>query len=213
MSDAERIGKLLAEHQQRYPGLAATDLQLIINQIDSLMASQSTVRVAIDGYCGSGKSVLASLLQRVYHANLIKMDHFFLPRELRTPERLAEPGGNVDYDRFLREVVPGLLAGSAIQYQVFNCQTMMLEEMITLPHNALTIIEGSYSMHPRLGNPYDLRLFLRIDPEEQIRRILQRVGPVMLERFVQEWIPMENHYFAAMHIAEKCDLVLQSTVF
>jgi len=212
MTDAERIGKLLTEHHQRYPGLAAKDLQLIINQIDCLMTSQSTVRLAIDGHCGSGKSVLALFLQRVYHANVIKMDHFFLPQELRTPERLAEPGGNVDYDRFLREVVPGLLAGSAIQYQVFNCQTMMLEEMITLPHNALTIVEGSYRMHPRFGNPYDLRLFLRIDPEEQIRRILQRAGPVMLERFVQEWIPMENHYFTAMNITEKCDLVLQSTV-
>lgn len=208
MADAERISRLLVEHHQRYPGLAVSDLQQIIKQIDSLLTSRPTVRVAIDGFCGSGKSVLASFLQRVYHANVIKMDHFFLPRELRTPERLAETGGNVDYDRFLREVVPGLLAGSAIQYRVFNCQTMMLEEMITIPQCRLTIVEGSYSMHPRFGNPYDLRLFLRIDPEEQIRRILLRAGPVMLERFVQEWIPMENRYFTAMNIMEKSDLVL-----
>ena len=208
MADAERIGKLLLEHHQRYPGLAVRDLQLIIDQIDGLLASKSTVRVAIDGFCGSGKSVLASFLQRVYHANVIKMDHFFLPRALRTPERLAEPGGNVDYERFLHEVVPGLLTGSAIQYQVFNCQTMMLEDMITIPQCRLIIVEGSYSMHPRFGDPYDLRIFLQIDPEEQIRRILHRAGPILLERFIQEWIPMENRYFTAMNILEKSDLIL-----
>lgn len=210
MTDTGRMEKLLIEHHQRYPGLAVEDLRLIIDRIESLMTSKPTVRVAIDGYCGSGKSVLASFLQRVNRANVIKMDHFFLPRELRTPERLAEPGGNVDYERFLREVVPGLQAGSAFEYQVFNCQTMMLEEMIAVLQNALILVEGSYSMHSRFGDPYDLRIFLQIDPEEQIRRILHRAGPVLLERFIQEWIPMENRYFTAMNILEKSDLILRT---
>ena len=32
------------------------------------------------------------------------MDDFFLPMELRTAERLEEPGGNVHYERFSAEV-------------------------------------------------------------------------------------------------------------
>lgn len=63
------------------------------------------LRVAIDGPCASGKSTLGQLLAGVYGCPLIRMDDFFLRPEQRSPERLAQPGGNVDYERFSREVL------------------------------------------------------------------------------------------------------------
>ena len=70
------------------------------------------MRVAIDGPCASGKSTLGALLRGVYGANLFHMDDYFLPFARKTPERLAEPGGNVDYERFFAEVA-GRPAGAA----------------------------------------------------------------------------------------------------
>jgi len=45
---------------------------------------------------------------------------------------------------------------------------------------------------------------------EQSRRILKRNGPEMHRRFLNEWIPLENRYFQALAIADKCDLVFST---
>ena len=51
--------------------------------------------ITIDGPCGSGKSTLADALSDALNAPIIRMDDFFLPHALKTPQRLAIPGGNV----------------------------------------------------------------------------------------------------------------------
>jgi uridine kinase len=73
----------------------------------------------------------------------------------------------------------------------------------------LNVIEGSYSMHPALAGHYDLRVFLSVDAVEQSRRILERNGPALHRRFMEEWVPKENRYFEEFGIASKCDIVLQ----
>ena len=55
--------------------------------------------LAIDGRCGSGKSTLAAHMAQVFGCPVFHMDDFFLPPELRTPERLAQPGENVQIGR------------------------------------------------------------------------------------------------------------------
>jgi len=64
-------------------------------------------------------------------------------------------------------------------------------------------------MHPTLIDLYDLKVFLSIGAEEQSRRILARNGAAMHKRFMTEWVPMENRYFAGMGIREKCDLAFE----
>ena len=61
--------------------------------------------VTIDGPCGSGKSTLADALSDALNAPIIRMDDFFLPHALKTPQRLAIPGGNVDLERLMQERV------------------------------------------------------------------------------------------------------------
>ena len=73
-------------------------------QIDELLAEKDMILVAIDGKCTSGKTTLASKLAELYDCNVFHMDDFFLRPEQRTPERFAEVGGNVDYERFYKEV-------------------------------------------------------------------------------------------------------------
>lgn len=165
--------------------------------------------VAIDGRCGAGKTSLAALLQEETGCNVIHMDHFFLQPGQRTKERMQEPGGNVDYERFLEEVMMPLSQGKAFSYRQFDCQKMELSSLIQMEQKDVTIVEGSYSCHPSLWDFYDLRVFLSIDPEEQIRRIRSRNGSEAVSRFRDRWIPLEEQYFSAYRIQERCDLVFE----
>lgn len=178
-------------------------------EIEKLLKSQDHVVVAIDGPSGSGKSTLSKLLQGVYHCPVIKMDHFFLRPEQRTSQRFQEPGGNVDYERFQGEAGAGLKRGLPFSYQIYNCQINRLTKSPPIEAHPLRVVEGSYSLHPALRDNYDLRVFLTISPEEQRERILKRNGPQMLERFLGEWIPLEEQYFSSCQIQEHSDLVFR----
>ena len=76
------------------------DARAVIERIERVFTEREHVFVAIDGPCASGKTTLAALLQRRFDGNVLHMDDFFLRPEQRTPERFAEPGGNVDRERF-----------------------------------------------------------------------------------------------------------------
>lgn len=177
----------------------------IYNQIDRLLAQKETVLVAIDGNCTAGKTTLARQLQRIYSCNVFHMDEFFLQPHQRTAERLAQPGGNVDYERFSQEVLLPLTRGEDVCYRPFHCGTMSLMEAVTVPRKRLTIVEGTYSCHPCFGDPYDLKIFLGISPEGQRQRILQR-PEYLHRRFFEQWIPMEQQYFETFQIRENCHI-------
>ena len=144
----------------------------------------------------------------MYDCNVFHMDDFFLRPEQRTPERFAQPGGNVDYERFAQEVLTPLREGADFSYRPFDCKTFTLRPPVEVRSKQLNIIEGSYSQHPYFEEPYDLKIFLGVTPQVQKMRILQR--PAFLhQRFFAEWIPMENQYFEHFSIAEKSHIRLQ----
>lgn len=161
--------------------------------------------LAIDGRCAAGKTTLAMQIAEGMDCNVIHMDDFFLRPEQRTPERLAEPGGNIDYERFEAEVLIPLAKGLPFTYRPYDCTTQTLGAPIPLPPKAVTVIEGSYSLHPRFRNYYDLKILLEISAESQRKR-LQRRNPSLYERFLKEWIPMEETYFKETDIEKCCDI-------
>lgn len=164
--------------------------------------------VAVDGRCASGKSTLAEQLALVTGAGMVHMDDFFLPPELRTEARLKEPGGNVHYERFQKEVLPALSRGEDFSYRCFDCGRMELGEERKVSGNGILVVEGAYSCHPKLGEYMTLRVFSDVENEEQLRRIAARDGQDALETFKQRWIPMEENYFAAYRIREQADMIL-----
>lgn len=164
--------------------------------------------VALDGRAASGKTTLADQLAKVTEAGVVHMDDFFLPPELRTGGRLAEPGGNVHYERFMGEVLMSLRSRRAFRYRCFDCNRMEFGEDREIPEGDLRVVEGAYSCHPRFGEYMGLRLFCDVEPQEQLKRIEQRNGAKMLERFRDSWIPMEEQYFQHFQIRERADLAV-----
>lgn len=180
----------------------------LLDAIDGLLNRKDRVTVAVDGMSAAGKSTLGDLLVKRYGCNLIHMDDFFLPPELRTPERFAAPGGNVHYERFRAQVLAGLVAGKPFSYNRFDCHTMSYAEEISVRQNRLTVVEGAYALHPSLRDFYDLKVFYPVEPDEQLRRIRLRNGESCMVRFRDKWIPLENTYIAACGVRECCDLIL-----
>ena len=129
------------------------------NRIDDLMKTDKQIVVAIDGNCTAGKTTLAAVLKNEYDCNVFHMDDFFLRPQQRTAERYAEPGGNVDYERFQEEVLIPLKKGSAFSYRPFSCKTFSLSDAVEVTPKALNIVEGTYCLHPYFGDVYDLKLF------------------------------------------------------
>ena len=163
--------------------------------------------VAIDGMCGSGKSTVAGKLQEYFGCSLFHMDDFFLQPHQRTPQRLGEPGGNVDYERFQAEVLEHLKDREGLLLQRFDCKTCSLLPAMHVPYHNIVIIEGAYSMHPYFGDVQDVRIFLESSKEGQSQRILGRNGPEKWKQFEDVWIPMEEKYFEEFGIRKKCKCV------
>lgn len=163
--------------------------------------------IALDGRCASGKTTLAQQLSKVTGAGVVHMDDFFLPAGLRTEARLAEPGGNVHYERF-EEVLNVLKNPRAFRYRCFDCSRMALGEEREIPGGSLRIVEGAYSCHPVFGEYMGLRVFCDVETQEQLRRIGRRDGEEMLKNFQSRWIPMEEQYFQHFRIREQAHLAL-----
>ena len=167
--------------------------------------------LAIDGNCCAGKSTFAAQLAERFSATVFHMDDFFLRPEQRTAERLAAPGGNVDYERFRAEVLLPLTRGADVRLRRFDCGARHLLDARIVPFHPRVIVEGSYSLHPALWELYDRRILLTVDPAVQRQRLLAREGASRAERFLSLWLPLEDAYFSSFEPKDRADLVLDTS--
>ncbi len=185
-------------------------IRKIIAEIKELQQQKGSVIVAIDGRCASGKSTLANMLKSELDCNLIHMDSFFLQAHQRTEERLATPGENIDHERFISEVLLPLKSGKSFSYREYLCYNGKFSEPVFVPEKKITVIEGSYSCHPSLFGSYDLRIFVTTDYDTQLERIIERDGESYSKVFKTKWIPLEEKYFLAYSVMQRCDIVVNT---
>lgn len=178
----------------------------VLQAIHAIQKTEKPILIAIDGRCCAGKTTLAQRLQKETGCIVLHMDDFFLRPKQRTKQRYQEPGGNVDYERFLTEVMKPLTEHRLFTFRPYDCRRQALSEAIQVQLCELAVIEGSYSCHPTLWSFYDLRVFMDVGKEEQLRRVAQRNGEEALSVFREKWIPLEEAYFQAYDIENRCDL-------
>jgi uridine kinase len=160
--------------------------------------------IAIDGRCGAGKTSLSRLIASVYGAMVLHMDDFFQTEEQKSAGERA-PVANIDGARLMAALKP-LSRGEAFEFRSYNCLTgEFLPPRLVRP-GRMSVVEGSYCLHPEIRLDYDLRIFLTVDPETQKARLKVR-NPELYDRFIEAWIPQEETYFKAYNIAEGCLMV------
>ena len=187
------------------------ETSLIIERISRLREEGKRTVIAIDGRCTSGKTTYAGILGELLEVPIFHMDDFFLQVHQRTPERYAEPGGNVDRERLIEEVLEPFRDGcTVISHRRFIRGIMALSEPVSTEVGDCIILEGSYSCHPLLQKYSNLKIFMDIDPEEQLKRVLARDGISKYDEFKEKWIPLEENYFNAYDIRSICDIVIHN---
>lgn len=197
-------------YKPAYRVVSRTGLQLLkaLQAADACIRKTGHAVLAIDGNCGSGKSLVCDCISAAYGAGVVHMDDFFLQPSQRSLERLREPGGNIDYERFEEEVLPGLRSGQSFVYRVFDCGTQKFSDLQQVSPTALRVVEGSYSLHQKFRDVYDVKVFLSVDPVTQVQRIEARDGARMLGSFLSRWIPMESTYHKAQEVMQCCDFIV-----
>ena len=115
-------------------------IKVINNLLDS--SDKDTVWVAIDGPSASGKSSLGNFINDNFICNVFHMDDFFLPPEKKTPQRLGETGGNIDWERFKSEIISNVKSGHNFTFNVYDCHTLCYLESGKVFHKKLNIVEG-----------------------------------------------------------------------
>ncbi|NLO85203.1 MAG: hypothetical protein GX096_07235 [Clostridiales bacterium] len=225
LADYKEAGYPVVSHSQRYRAAYQPAYRVVMSDfavlLPALIAIEEALKenknpaVVIDGDCGAGKTTLAALLACLYDTKPIQMDDFFLPFEMRTKERMMQAGGNVHYERFASEVLCGMAQHEPFTYQAFDCQSGMMHAKQYIPIG-VTLIEGSYSHHPYFDEAYKkldvIKVFVWVDEAEQQRRLTNR-NPLMLERFQNQWIPLEKKYFKAYDMKARANFALRSVTW
>lgn len=219
LEDYRKAGMPAVHHSDRYrrayaPAYRVVEQDLarllpLLSAIDRHRRTHTQTLVALDGPCATGKTTLGGLLSRLYQCPLFHMDDFYLPPERKTAQRLAEPGGNVDAERFFTEVLSPLSRGKTVRYRPYRCQSGTLGPELVVPPTPLAVVEGVYSLRPDLESYYHVKCFLEVPWSTRRARLLNRNGAEGLERFEKLWIPLEDAYFHTFPIRECCDVVLQ----
>lgn len=176
----------------------------VFAKIDSLLSEKSGFAIKIDGRCGSGKSTLAGLIADVYGCGVVHADDFYLP--INSPVR--NEGDNLEFDRMNSEIT-SILRGEKNSYGAFDCSVQKIACDVSASASPFLLIEGSYSLHPKLSVPSELSVFLTVGKEEQLRRIEKR-NPASVDAFREKWIPMEEKYYAEHNVSEHCDFIIET---
>ena len=170
----------------------------------SLLPSKSII--SLEGRCASGKTTITSKLKHKY--TIIPIDDFFLPINLKTKERLNEIGGNINYElikKTLIELKQGLKHNLEVfSYSAFDCskQEYYTKEIILKDK---VILEGVYSASIYFRELIDKIAYLFVDKETQLKRINNRS---LKDKFINEWIPLEEKYFEHILIEEIVDIII-----
>lgn len=187
-------------------------LDNILGRMEEAQKNNRRLLLVIDGKCGSGKTTLSERLGERYGCNVFHIDDFYLPIIMQTPEVMKEPGGNINYDRFLAEIMAPLTADSTVVYRPFLCMEQKYAPGVSLKKTGVNVIEGTYSCHPVLREIYAkltdwevITLFMDIDDRNQHDRVRGRVGELRFKLFEDKWIPREREYFSAYSVREYCD--------
>jgi uridine kinase len=183
--------------------------------------------VAIDGRGGSGKSTFATFLEDALRSagqtavTTVAADGFVLNQrvedwrplpsrpDVRAPYR-------IDVDRLRRELLEPLHEGSSAQFLHRDWWNAASAEVRTVPSQGIVLVEGAYTLHTRLRDLYDERIFLDCPADLALQRALARDVPRSRDALIASLVwreihaPVEAAYLREQNPRAAADLVVES---
>ncbi len=176
--------------------------------LDGLARPHRTLLVGIDGLGGSGKSTFAECLARWPAVQLVPMDDFYRPAAEQVSSSI---GSAFDLARLRGQVLEPLLVDRPGRYQRYDWSSDALAEWIDVPVGGLVVVEGVYSTSAYLRDAYDFRAWVACPADVRLERGVRRDGEVARNRWLREWMPVEERYAAEGQPAAWADLVVDGT--
>ena len=156
--------------------------------------------IAVDGFGGCGKSVLADrLAQNLGEATIVRTDDFSRPHL---------PGW--EWGRLRQQVLEPVMNDRPGHYQRYDWERDEPAEWRNVPVGGNLIVEGVSSMRDELGTYWDYGIWLEC-PHDRLQRGVERDGEAMRSMWTDVWIPEEDAYFRVQRPDRKADLVIDSS--
>ncbi len=188
-----------------------TPAQLLL-AIKERHKSGVTTFVGIDGCGGAGKTTLAFGLQILDPSiQIAHMDQFDLPFNQRmelSPQK-KPIGADSDWKRLASEVLIPLREGRAADFEVYSWDLDKMHGRKIIKPFGIVIVEGVYAIRDELKDFYDLTIWLDVPKEVRLERGLKRDGEDKRERWLFDWIPMEDRYVEVQKPHLRADIILQ----
>ena len=163
--------------------------------------------ISIDGPCGGGKTTIAKEIEKEMGYNILHMDDFYLPFDKRDKNWMNIVAGHMDYERLIENVLKPYKEKRKTNYISYDCHSDKYLREIPIDLDKFLVIEGSYTSHPILDEYVNVKIFVDIDKDEQLKRLTKR-NPAVVDKFLSMWVPFENRYFEELKIKDNSDLVI-----
>lgn len=154
--------------------------------------------LALDGKCCSGKTTIATLLEKENDVTIIHVDDFF--------DKSSSEFG-INSQRLIKEVFNTIALHKPLTYNKWDCTNKRYQSILINNVKPLVIVEGVYSSNLELIDRYQGIIYLNVDDHNQMHR-LQFRSKNLISRFISEWIPRENNYFKKYNIIQKANLIV-----
>ncbi len=185
----------------------STEIELIKDAIKEI--DKKVICIAIDGYCGSGKTTFGNKLVESLDANIVHIDDFYLPFSQRKENWQEILAGNMNFTRLENEVL-SKINDDSFEYGIFNPRKQEIVGSKVVNKKKVFILEGAYSHHPSIRKYFDYFVFFKCEDEKQNQRLMAREGD-HFEAFKNVWIKRERDYFAGYNIIDDASLIIDTT--
>jgi len=179
----------MSDTQKHYSSFTA-----IVNEIKhaSESMSEEVMFVGIDGFSGSGKSLLAHSIENcLKDATIVHIDDF----------------GDWSLDLTWRssifhdQVIERLRSGNPVRYRRYFWNTGQRGDWFEVLPASLVIIEGVSALRKDLRDALTIKIWVECSRGLRLQRLLKRDGQAMRSKLVREWMPGEDDYFR-LHLPE-----------
>ena len=184
------------------------------------------VRVGIDGFAASGKTMLADeliepLQSRGRSVIRVSLDGFHNPGEIRRQQGHSSPLGyyedSFNHNAIVSKVLEPLGPGGNLNYSpaVFDFRT---DSEVYAPfqranQNSILLFEGVFLHRPQLKKHWDFSVFVQADFDISLKRAKKRdlnlfkTAEKVHEKFTERFIPGQKIYLSAESPEKSADVI------